>query len=195
MQKRTIYKIFTIALIILTIIMTSTNSHAGITPNEITGQNEEKLDLNFIDNIKALIRTIGVFISVGALMIIGIKYVMGSLEERANYKKTMIPWIIGCVIIFGASVLEPVIEAMFSNIGNDTETVANKILGVIQVIGSFISVGALMILGIKYMMGSVEERASYKKSMMPYIIGCILIFAAVNLTTVVYNLAINIGKS
>ena len=32
-----------------------------------------------------------------------------------------------------------------------------------------------MILGIKYMIGSVEEKAEYKKSMIPYIIGILLL--------------------
>ena len=44
-----------------------------------------------------------------------------------------------------------------------------------------------MVIGIKYMMGSLEERASYKKSMLPYVIGAIMLFAAVNLTAFIYN--------
>ena len=44
-----------------------------------------------------------------------------------------------------------------------------------------------MILGIKYMLGSVEEKASYKKSMMPYLIGSVLIFGAVNVTATIYS--------
>lgn len=47
-----------------------------------------------------------------------------------------------------------------------------------------------MILGIKYMMGSAEERANYKRSMIPFVIGAILLFAAVNLTAFFAN---NIG--
>jgi len=42
-----------------------------------------------------------------------------------------------------------------------------------------------MILGLKYMLGSTEERASYKKSMIPYIVGAVLLFAAVSLTSLV----------
>lgn len=45
-----------------------------------------------------------------------------------------------------------------------------------------------MIIGIKYMLGSTEQRAEYKRTMLPYLIGAIMLFAAVNLTTFVYNL-------
>ncbi len=54
---------------------------------------------------------------------------------------------------------------------------ANKILSVISTIGIVVSVITLMILGIKYMVGSVSEKAEYKKSMIPYIIGIILILS------------------
>ena len=35
----------------------------------------------------------------------------------------------------------------------------NKIIGAVQFVGSFVSVIALVIMGIKYMLGSVEEKA------------------------------------
>lgn len=74
----------------------------------------------------------------------------------------------------------------FSDV-KDTEQIGNAILGAIQAVGTVISVAMLMILGIKYMMGSIEERASYKKSMLPYFIGGILLFGAVNLTAAIYD--------
>lgn len=63
----------------------------------------------------------------------------------------------------------------------DSDKIVNKvnpILGAITVIGIVVSVITLTILGIKYMIGSVEEKAEYKKSMIPYIIGIVLLLAA-----------------
>ncbi len=192
MQTKKTQKIIIAIIVTLAIIMTSSVSLAGITPSQITGQdNIEGLDLSVINNITDLIRTIGIFISIGALMIIGAKYLMGSIEEKANYKKTMMPYIIGCFILFGASALAPQIEETFTNLGSDTETIGNTVLGLIQAVGSLLSVGVLMVLGIKYMMGSAEERAEYKRSMLPYIIGVVLIFAAVNITKMVYDFSID----
>lgn len=65
--------------------------------------------------------------------------------------------------------------------------VGNNILGMIRVVGTIIAVGVLMVLGIKYMMGSAEEKASYKKTMIPYLVGAILIFAASNIAKYVYE--------
>ena len=66
--------------------------------------------------------------------------------------------------------------------------IGNDIVGVIQLVGSFVSVGVLVVLGIKYMMGSVEEKASYKKAMMPYLIGAIMLFAITNILAIVMNI-------
>ena len=70
---------------------------------------------------------------------------------------------------------------------SDIRSLGGEIIGMIQVVGSVIAVAILVILGIKYMMGSAEEKAEYKKTLIPYIIGAILIFAASNIASMVYN--------
>lgn len=66
---------------------------------------------------------------------------------------------------------------------------ANVIIGAIQIIGTVLSVAVLGILGIKYMIGSVEEKAEYKKTLMPYVIGAIMIFGITNLLAIVVTIA------
>ena len=52
-----------------------------------------------------MITTIGIIVAVIVLLILGIKYMMGSASEKAEYKKTMIPYLVGAVLIFGASAI------------------------------------------------------------------------------------------
>lgn len=63
------------------------------------------------------------------------------------------------------------------------------ILGVVQTIGSLLAVICLIVLGVKYMMGSVEEKAEYKKTLMPYLLGAIMVFGISNLLKIVYEIA------
>ena len=42
------------------------------------------------------------------------------------------------------------------------------------------------------MVGSVEERAEYKKSMIPYLVGAVLLFAGSVVVSIIANLVINI---
>ncbi len=188
MQRNVTIKILITIIITIAIIMITSYTLASVTPEQITGENSSlSLDLDFIDELTEAIRIIGIFIAAGALMVIGIKYVTGSIEEKANYKKSMMPYIIGCVILFGASAIAPQIKDLFTDLGTDTEDIGNKIIGIIQVIGTIATVAVLMILGIKYMIGSTEERASYKRTMIPYLVGVMLIFGAINLTAMLYN--------
>lgn len=71
----------------------------------------------------------------------------------------------------------------------DVKDLGNNIIGIITTIGIIISVLVLVILGIKYMIGSASEKAEYKKTMIPYIIGAILVFAASSIATIVMNVA------
>ena len=70
---------------------------------------------------------------------------------------------------------------------NKVMDMGNKLIGAIQLIGSIVSVLTLVVLGIKYMTGSVEERAEYKKTMMPYVVGAVMVFAITNLLKILEN--------
>lgn len=69
---------------------------------------------------------------------------------------------------------------------------AEKILGIIQVVGVVISVIMLMSIGIKYMLGSVEEKAGYKETFKPYLIGAVLVFSTTTIPQIIYQIAKNI---
>ena len=81
----------------------------------------------------------------------------------------------------GAGVAEPELLAM-----------GGKVLGVINTIGVVISVVVLMTLGIKYMLGSVQEKAEYKKALLPYLIGAILLFAATTIPNIIYKISTSV---
>ena len=66
-------------------------------------------------------------------------------------------------------------------------------ISIVTTIGSIAAVIVLIILGLKYMMGSTEEKAEYKKTLMPYVIGAILVFAASAIAGIVYNIGSNIS--
>ena len=75
--------------------------------------------------------------------------------------------------------------------GNSSTLVskANNIMGLIRNVAIIASVIILMILGVKYMLGSVEEKADYKKSFMPLIIGIILVVSATTIASFIFNMA------
>lgn len=75
----------------------------GVDVNPTTTGNGADVAKNVANNIVGIIKVVGVILSVGCLMVLGIKYMMGSAEEKAEYKKTFIPYVIGAILVFGAS--------------------------------------------------------------------------------------------
>lgn len=45
---------------------------------------------------------VGLIAAVAAGLILGIQFMVGSTEEQAKVKEKLIPYVIGCIIIFGA---------------------------------------------------------------------------------------------
>lgn len=76
--------------------------------------------------------------------------------------------------------------------GTDKDESSKKITGIIlgriQVVGSVISVVALLIIGLRYMFSSLEEKANMKGVLIYYIVGCILVFATSNILGIVYEI-------
>ena len=67
--------------------------------------------------------------------------------------------------------------------------IGNVIIGVFKFIGMVVSILALIVLGVKYMVGSVEEKAEYKQTMWPYIVGAGLLFATTTILSIIEALA------
>ena len=89
------------------------------------------------------------------------------------------------------------VPGMLENIaaGNGNADVSNviklgaTIVTIMQTVGIVVAVVILLVLGVKYMIGSAEEKAEYKKTMIPYIVGAILIFASTTIVNVVWQIA------
>lgn len=63
------------------------------------------------------------------------------------------------------------------------------VLGVVQVVGSFVAIIMLIYIGIMYMKESPSGKAETKGRLLPYFIGAILLFGGSNLIGVIANWA------
>lgn len=71
------------------------------------------------------------------------------------------------------------------------ENTSNTIYNILLVLGICIAVIVSAVLGIQFMIGSVEEKAKVKDALIPFVIGCIVIFGAFG----IWKIVINIGNS
>ena len=117
MNKKSV-KIITTLLMAIMIVSISASSVLAVSlqPNGIVVKDPEGDTIGDVGGkIIGILQTVGVVLSVIVLIILGIKYMMGSAEEKAEYKKTMIPYIVGAALIFAASAFAQVIYGFFTN--------------------------------------------------------------------------------
>ncbi len=100
-------------LFLLTQIMVPCAFAATISAPEIDGGSSPTIIQDnvegFGEKIFSAIYSVGVAISVIVLAILGIKYMLGSASEKAEYKKRMMPYLIGAICLFSASTVANII--------------------------------------------------------------------------------------
>lgn len=105
-MKKTI-KIISTILIVMMLVTTVANIAFALSPSDIKGDsNADTTDITSIGNkVMALIQTFGIVLSVIIIAFLGVKYMVGSPEEKGEYKKSMLPYLIGAILIFSASTI------------------------------------------------------------------------------------------
>ena len=69
------------------------------------------------------------------------------------------------------------------------QSIAQKVLTAIRNIAIIVAVIMISILGIQYMVGSAEQKASYKKAFIPLIVGAILVVSAAQIAKMLFSLS------
>ena len=87
-------------------------------PNDtVTGSDAQKITEK-ASFILTIITNVGIVLAVLMSAILGIKYMLGSLEERAEYKKDLVPYFIGSILLFGVCTIVKVLQTLGQSINN-----------------------------------------------------------------------------
>lgn len=86
-----------------------------VSGSEVLNQTELKIGVNNIYNV---LFALGVALSVLVGAILGIKFMMGSIEEQAKIKEALIPYVFGCIVVFGAFGIWKLVMTLGGNIFN-----------------------------------------------------------------------------
>ena len=118
MRTKLIKTIFIILTVIFVLSFLKTISFAGEKIDTSKYQTNVQYDeAEYIFNkggvILNLLRNFAAIVSVLTLTIIGLRYMVGSVEQKAEYKQTMVPVVIGCALIGGLSAILTMIQTIF----------------------------------------------------------------------------------
>ena len=94
-------------------VMNNGNSflNAGSESSTMIDQNDLKSLSNFISGV---LLAIGVTVITGAIM--GLNFITQSIEEKAKVKESMVPWVIGIIVSFGAFTIWEVAVNLFQSL-------------------------------------------------------------------------------
>ena len=98
----------------LTTVVSASGIDAANLANQLKGNTSAAQGdvMNIGNQIIGIITTVGVVVAVVILLVLGIKYMMGSASEKAEYKKTIIPYIIGIALLLSSSTIVKIIAKM-----------------------------------------------------------------------------------
>ena len=93
-----------ILLTIIAILICSNSCHAvDFDPNSIEPLKIDSSLADKLGGVIGIVQLVGTAIAVIGVIYLGSRYMIASIEEKADIKKKAIPYIIGTVIFFGAT--------------------------------------------------------------------------------------------
>ena len=113
MKKIKILNVFLIVFFIITAISSNVSFAKEATSNfdldyyesDVDGYGVRDVANDALGSAINVVRIVGIGISIIIMTIIAIKYMFASAGDRAEIKKHAIPYVVGAVILFGASAL------------------------------------------------------------------------------------------
>ena len=116
-------KLMSVLLIAVMLVVTLSNIVYAADPGTVIGTLETQTQSATVggqDKVAKLAGSIIKFLQYIAIVagtiilaVLGIKYMMGSVEEKAEYKKSFIPLIVGIVVVMGAMTIARVLFETF----------------------------------------------------------------------------------
>lgn len=170
------------------------------------GSTNTYLDSSVIGEISDMIELIGTGVIAIATVVLGIKYVLGSVTEKADVKESMITLLVACVFFFGWSNLRDILITnvnvdsntgavtgisgktqlfIFNSQSQSLEAALAQVFSIVILIGKVIAVIATVYMGVKYIFSGAEGKAKLKEKGVMYIIGILLIFTTLNVLSFV----------
>ena len=108
--------IFALIMSFFSYVMAGDNVESDIVKNNFKGtiqgdaENGKKVIVRIISTSLNTVRTVGIAVAVVMLMTVACKYIMASAGDKADIKKYAFNYIIGALVLFGASGIVTIIK-------------------------------------------------------------------------------------
>lgn len=130
-----------------------------------------------------MINIVGTSVIIVVTIVLGIKYIFGSVDAKGDVKESLITLLVACLFFFGwqalRSLLIPGNKFIFTQKASYQEVIGSIFTTVVYAL-QFLVVAAVIYVGVRYVFSGASGRADLKAKSGQFIIGIILAFATTN---------------
>lgn len=152
-------------------------------------------DTAILGSLVAIIKVLGNAVFIIVAIVLGIKYMLGSAEGKANIKDGMVSLTVAMVLFYGWSALENIFTGGGTNlvfIASSAETTIANIYSTVIYFLNIIAVGVVAYVGIKYLLSGAEGKADLKGKGVPFIVGMILTFSTLTFLNFIRDIIVDV---
>lgn len=172
--------------------------------------NVSGLDGGVIGELATIVEVIGTGVIAIATVVLGIKYMLGSAQDKTDVKENLITLLVACIFFFGWTNIRNILitGASFGSAGEvvihgtsgfllidnsvtqGEDAVINAmstIFSVVLFIGKVVILGVTVYMGVKLIYGGAEQKAKMKERGIMYVMGIIMILLTTQLLTFLNN--------
>lgn len=208
MKKNKIFTLIMMSIICISVVF-STNVYAAndglgwwddATSWYSGGSTDVSLSDNVLSGIANMVEIVGTAVIAIATVVIGIKYMLGTVQGKTEAKENMVTLLVACLFFFGwANIRDLLITGNATGKGGLTgdtgliffngnlENTFASIFTLLVVVGKFIAVAAILFMGVKYIFAGADAKAQLKEKSPAMIIGVILIFCTLTVLGLISN--------
>lgn len=156
------------------------------------GQTSDIADsaMGSLGDLVDLIKIVGNMIFVAVTVILGVKYIWGGVDAKADVKDSLMTLIVAAIVFYGWNT----ISGLFMNgnklsfISGSAETTAASIYNIVLYVCNFLAIGGIVYIGIRYMMAGAEGRSQLKAKSVPVVLGLIMVYATITFLNIIVGL-------
>ena len=171
-----------------------------------SGSTNTGVPSDMLGGISNLIEIVGTAVIAIATVVIGAKFMLGSVQGKVEAKENLITLLVACLFFFGWTNIRDLLisgNATGSNgingstqliffQGGNLQTTFAQVFTFIVLIAKLLCVLAIIYMGVKYIFAGANAKAQLKEKSPAMIIGIILIFCAVNVVGFIADLVTSI---
>ncbi len=158
--------------------------------NTFFNSKSDKITINPLDPLIGILKVAGNAVIIIVTIFLGIKYMYGSVEGKVDVKEGLFTLFVAMLFFYGGTTVYDILVTgnKLTFIGGSAEATISNIYSTVIYFANFLAVGAIIYVGVKYLMSGAEGKAELKGKGVPFFIGMIMTFSTISFLNLILKI-------